>query len=180
MSDPGGDGLAWYRHVWPWFIVLLLGAAMAASVATVWIAHAGQDSLVREDWYDDGVAINRRLEQRAEARRLGLSAELVLAPEAGTVRVALAGPGVAAVDGLRLDLSHAARAELDRTIHLAAVGDGRFEGPLESPLRGRWYASLVPADASAEEAVGARPAWRLDRSFFAGATPSIRMDGGEG
>lgn len=28
----------WYRHFWPWFLVVLLGLSMAASVATVFVA----------------------------------------------------------------------------------------------------------------------------------------------
>jgi hypothetical protein len=40
MSETGS---AWYYHFWPWFIVALLGSAVAASLATVVIAYRHAD-----------------------------------------------------------------------------------------------------------------------------------------
>ena len=36
MSDE--DTLPWYRHFWPWFIIVLLGSAVSASLYTVYLA----------------------------------------------------------------------------------------------------------------------------------------------
>lgn len=33
-----GPTTPWYRQLWPWLIIALLGSAVAASLATVWIA----------------------------------------------------------------------------------------------------------------------------------------------
>ena len=36
MSDD--EVQPWYRHFWPWFIIVLLGSAVSASLYTVYLA----------------------------------------------------------------------------------------------------------------------------------------------
>jgi hypothetical protein len=45
-------------------------------MATVWLAFTNDDALVRDDYYREGLAINRRLDDGARARAAGLAAEL--------------------------------------------------------------------------------------------------------
>jgi len=177
VSRPSGDGLPWYRHVWPWFIVLLLSVAVVGSIATVVVAFRGQDALVRDDWYSDGLAINRSLERIEEARTRDIRAELHLDPEQGRVAVTLQGEGTGTLERLRLVLSHATRAEHDETVDLAREASGRFVGALAPRPPGRYYASLEPLPSDPSAPLGA-PAWQLGRAFFAGASPSVRLGGG--
>ncbi len=108
-SDPTA-GLPWYRYFWPWFIVALLFASVAAGISTVVIAFANRDSLVSESWYESGTQINRRLESEKNAVRRSLRAELRIDDVTGEVRVDLAGEGVAMLRELVLNLSHPTRA----------------------------------------------------------------------
>ena len=34
------EGTPWYRHFWPWFIVVLMAVSIAASLWTVFIAYS--------------------------------------------------------------------------------------------------------------------------------------------
>lgn len=45
-EDSASDS-AWYRHAWPWFIVILLAVSVLGSLATVVIAFRHQDIDVR-------------------------------------------------------------------------------------------------------------------------------------
>lgn len=179
MTAPNGDGLPWYRHVWPWFIVVLLTIAVGASVATVVVAFRGQDPVVRDDWYADGLAINRSLERLERARQQGIRAELQFARDVDEVSVMLQGQGVEALDHLLLVLSHATRSQQDRSVRLTRVAPGRFDGALAAPAEGRYYVTLEPAVAGPSVSLGEQPAWRLSRAFYAGASSSIVLgDGG--
>jgi len=142
-SDPT-VGHPWYRYFWPWFIVVLLFASVAAGVATVVIAFANRDSLVSESWYEAGTQINRRLESEANARRRSIRAELRIDDLTGEVRVDLTGEGVTRVRQLVLELSHPTRASEDLSIPLVRPDSGSFRGQLSSALSGRWYAVLAP------------------------------------
>jgi len=158
------SGLPWYRHFWPWFIVLLLGTAVAASIATVVIAFAKQDSLVRDDWYKDGLAINRRLERDRYAEQLGIGARIELDTRAGVVRLELSGQGAQSTESLALALSHATRAERDRSFELTRTSPRVFEARAEVPGDGRWYATLEPTPMGADGLGSAR--WRLSKTIW--------------
>ncbi|MGD9021258.1 MAG: FixH family protein [Lysobacterales bacterium] len=40
------DTKPWYRQFWPWFIIALPAAAVAAGLFTLWLAISNPDSLV--------------------------------------------------------------------------------------------------------------------------------------
>ncbi|HET8730535.1 MAG TPA: FixH family protein, partial [Moraxellaceae bacterium] len=64
----------WYRQFWPWFIMALPAAAVVAGLTTVAIAYKNKDSVVRDDWYDEGKSINQDFARDDRAKAMGLSA----------------------------------------------------------------------------------------------------------
>ena len=163
----------WYRHFWPWFIIGLLGTAVVASLATVWIAFANQDSLVRDDWYREGVAINRRLERDQNALRLGLRASASIDAGSGEVKVEFTGAAAPQLAALELSLSHPTQAHRDRRVVLARTAPGRYAGRLPRGLEGRWYARLRPATAG--DSANSSVDWQLTRTLRLPAAEPIRF-----
>ena len=144
-------GRPWYRNFWPWFIVGLLSWAVVGSVTTAVIAVSGSDSLVRDDWYKDGMAINRRLEQEELARSLGISATGRIDFVTGEISLSLVGDEAPT---LLLELSHPTRSDRDVALTLERDASGIYRGALEEPLRGqRFYARL--------ESRAPERAWRI-------------------
>ena len=76
MSFQRVEGGPWYRYFWPWFMVILLGSTVVAGLSTVFIAVSGADSLVADDYYREGKAINRTLAADREAALLEAAARL--------------------------------------------------------------------------------------------------------
>src|SRR3970040_1429840 len=68
----------WYREPWPWILMSGPAAVLVAGAATAWIAFAGADGLVADDYYKRGLAINKLLAREQEAGRLGISAQIEL------------------------------------------------------------------------------------------------------
>ncbi len=68
---PGGDTQPWYRQFWPWFLILLPASVVVASLYTVYIANRGADDLVVDEYYKDGLAINRQLEKEQRSLATG-------------------------------------------------------------------------------------------------------------
>jgi len=163
MSAAERHGGPWYHHFWPWFIVALLGTTVAAGIATVVIAVRSADSLVVDDYYRNGKAINRSLAADREA---------ALREARARVRIAL--PGDAQADGVRvalqilgdappaidLSLSHVTRAERDERVRLEPDGSGAYVSDRPLP-QGRFYLTLEPA--------GVPATWRLRRRVDLGA-----------
>ena len=123
----------WYREPWPWLLMAGPAAVLVAGAATIWIAFASADGLVAEDYYRQGLAINKRLSREAAARQLGLDASVTF-PE-GRIRVELKGQSP---EALFVHLAHATRAGHDQRLRLAPAGAGAYETSLPPRAAGRW------------------------------------------
>ena len=112
------DTRPWYRQFWPWFLFGLPGIAVVAGITTVVIATTSFDGLVVDDYYKEGLAINRDLDKDRMAAHLGLNAQMRFDLEKGTVDVVL-GSSVPIPDQGKLDLTliHPTRAHAD--VHVA-------------------------------------------------------------
>ncbi len=69
---------AWYKQFWPWVIIFFPASAVVAGLITVVIAFKYGDTLVKNDWYKDGLAINQRLDKQKQAKVLGINAQITL------------------------------------------------------------------------------------------------------
>jgi hypothetical protein len=132
---------AWYREPWPWLLMAGPVGVIAAGVLTTWIAFTHEDGLVADDYYKQGLAINRVLARDAAARAGNVSAEVRLRADGVSVRLAGDRP-----QALVLSLVHPTRSGLDRVARLRPAGDGAYEGALEIPEGGRWHMTLGDAE----------------------------------
>jgi hypothetical protein len=121
-------------------------AVLVAGAVTTWIAFASADGLVAEDYYKQGLAINKVLAREEAAEKLGISAEVELTGE--HIRVRLAGHRP---EALFVQLAHATRAGHDQRLRLAPSGEGVYEAELGPLPAGRWH--IIIEDP--------RSAWRI-------------------
>jgi len=131
----------WYREPWPWILMAGPAAVVVAGVVTAWLAVSSADGLVAEDYYKQGLAINRVIEREEAARRLGLAAHLEPAPGRLVLRLSGTLPG-APPAALFVQLAHATRAGHDMRLRLARAADGRYETALSPLPRGHWRVSI--------------------------------------
>jgi hypothetical protein len=157
----------WYRQFWPWFLIAIPGLSVVAGVTMVVIAVRHADSLVRDDYYRAGLAIDRdfALERVAAARHL--TATLRGDAARHELAVELRGDGIDPGSELTLLLAHPTDAGRDQALRLRFAA-GAFRAPLATALRGPWNAALAPAGG------GWRLAGRID---FDGPVPP-RLDAG--
>jgi hypothetical protein len=127
MSEP------WYRHRWPWLLIAGPAVVIVAGLVTLWIAIATSDGLVADDYYKQGMAINKRLEREQAAQRLGISASIAFQP--GKLTVTLRGESP---EALFVQLAHATRAGHDVRLRLAPIAPGTYEAELDKLAPGHW------------------------------------------
>lgn len=142
MSKP------WYREPWPWILMSGPAAAILGGVVTLWLALHSSDGLVAEDYYKQGLAINRVLAKEDEAERRGISAAIRLEPD--RLHVDLKGD---APPALFVRLAHATRAGYDMRLRLVPVAPGAYEAELGRLPPGRWQ--VIVEDP--------RGSWRIAR-----------------
>jgi hypothetical protein len=148
----------WYRHRWPWLLMLGPALVVVAGAITVWLAVASDDGLVADDYYKRGLAINERIERNERAVALGLVATVDLGAD-GNVRARLAstaGAADASPPAIRIVVAHPTRAVADLRSQLVRTPDGSYAGRIAPLGRGRWQL-IVETDA-----------WRL---------PALEIDG---
>ena len=131
----------WYREPWPWILMAGPAVAVVAGLFTAWLAVRSDDGLVVDDYYKQGLAINKTLARSETAERLGMVAKLNLVD--GRVQVLL---GVARNGALTLLLAHPTRAGMDQSVNLSMVQPGVYEGRLASMPPGRWHVVLEQRD----------------------------------
>jgi len=123
----------WYRQLWPWLLISGPAAVLLAGAATMWIAFASADGLVAEDYYKQGLAINKRLAREDLARRMDISAAVTLKGE--HLRIDLQGEKP---EALFVHLAHATRAGHDVRLRLTPAPDGSYEADTGALPAGRW------------------------------------------
>jgi hypothetical protein len=123
----------WYRQLWPWLIISGPAAVLVAGAVTTWIAFASADGLVAEDYYKQGLAVNKVLAREERAAQLGLSLDLQITQEKIVVRLHGAAP-----EALFVHLAHATRAGHDQRLRLAPVAPGVYEAELTGLPAGHW------------------------------------------
>lgn len=151
-SLPKTDTLPWYRQFWPWFLIALPASVVVAGFTTLYIANRHADDLVADEYYKEGLAINRQLARQETARASGISALLSVGDSELTVHTS--GPVSGPV--LRLRLSHPMESDRDFYLTLGRRSDGVYSAPLPNAIGPYWHWTLDTGEESH---------WRLDGSL---------------
>ncbi len=107
--------------------------ALVGGAVTAWIAFSTKDSLVADDYYKQGLAINKVLRKEEAARARGISAEIGLSGNRLTIRLTGDAPEV-----LFVQLAHATLAGHDMRLRLARGPAGAYEASLPPLPPGHW------------------------------------------
>ena len=136
----------WYKQFWPWFLITVPVITVIMSGVLIHFATSTQDTLVIDDYYKEGKAINTRLDKVEEARRLNITTDLIVEEN----RVAVKFHSGIPQDGTALKIAfyHVTLADRDAELLLTRDATGVYRGATESLLDGKWRISLTPIDES--------------------------------
>lgn len=146
MSDYQRERDAWYRHAWPWVLMAIPFAAVLFGVFMVVMASVFPDDLVADDYYRDGMAINRHLAMDENAKALDIRASAT-ALEGDTVAFVIAGARDSAV---LMNLYHVTDRARDTSLVLYPETGHVYRSAHPLPIAidepGIWYVELIGAD----------------------------------
>jgi hypothetical protein len=146
----------WYRHRWPWFIMLGPFLAMVVGSYVGWLAFTHQDPLVVGDYYKRGKAINQDLSRDRSASALKLATTLRYDVQRGMLSGTIRSHDKAYVETLQLHLAHATLPEKDIKLMLKPDADGVFNTALPMLERTRWQVLIENEKGD----------WRLEGSWL--------------
>jgi len=144
--------LPWWRHRWPWLLMLGPFLVILAGSYTMWLAYTRQDALVVGDYYKQGKAINQDLRRDRVATSLKLFVAIKYNADQGMLLGRLDSPVKAQQGRLLVHLAHATQPEKDVQLVVQPDADGAFTVALPMLERSRW---LVQVENEKRD-------WRLD------------------
>lgn len=145
----------WYKQFWAWFVIAILGFAVLIGIGLLMVATLNPDSLVRDNYYSEGKAINMYLDQDHNASRLGIVAGFSIDDVTGDISLQLGGELQPLPSSLKLDLISPTHASRDRSIVLRQIQGNTYTGQLENRIEGRRYIELGDPDNAGDDG------WRL-------------------
>jgi len=119
----------WYKQFWPWAIMILPAIVVVAGIWTIVIAFKYEDSLVKDNYYKEGLGINRSLRLDERAKEWGVSGQLVIESTLVNLQLAIAQPAFTPIDwpaALQLEFSHPTNDQYDFAVSLTHLGEGRY------------------------------------------------------
>jgi len=175
MTAPA-TGAPWYRHRWPWFLMIGPALVLVGGFAMIWLALSRPDAMVVGDYYKQGKAINQELKRDRAASALGLRFEAGYDAAAGRIEGRLLSHGAPVRAPFHIRLAHPTQPERDRVLEALPDGQGRFRAAAPGLEATHWQVVV-------EGRGGADPqGWRLARSWSWQREPrlAIAADGEEG
>lgn len=134
---------AWYKQFWPWFLIILPLCAVIASFTTLTIALTNADSLVAEDYYKDGKAVNMDLSKEKYAKQIGMKYFL----EQANNEILLTQQGGPAYQAaLKIEFYHPTLADRDMKLTATADASNVYRIATPTTLTGPWEVRLESYD----------------------------------
>jgi len=119
--------IPWYKQFWPWALIALPGTVVIASITTLVIAIHKPDALVADDYYKEGMGINRVITRQQRAVELQLHAMAQYQATNQVMVLSLTGSDLALRTDLQLRLVHPTLAQQDKLIKLLRQPDGTYQ-----------------------------------------------------
>jgi uncharacterized protein len=135
----------WYSQLWPWLIMSGPFIVVIAASYTGWIAFTRQDAMVVDDYYKQGMAINKDLRRDGAATNLGLTMDAAYDAAQGRLHGSLMSFGHPVAGKINILLSHATQPEKDRKLEVMVNPQGDFDTALPILDMGRWEVTVENA-----------------------------------
>jgi uncharacterized protein len=133
----------WFREPWPWILMSGPALVVIAGAVTLVLALRTSDGLVADDYYKQGMAVNKSMQRDRVAHERGYAWRAVVQEGSGGTMLQLENAGnTVHTDHLQLSLSHATRSNKDQTLTLGRDRQGTFVTAIGKLDEGKWYATL--------------------------------------
>ncbi|MEW9796923.1 FixH family protein [Alteromonas sp. CYL-A6] len=136
----------WYKQFWPWFLISVPVASFIMSGVMINIATTTENSLVVDDYYKEGKAINLSLDKIAAAKRKNITTDLTI--ENGAISLKFHSGIPQEGTALKLAFYHTTLEDKDTSVLLSRDAAGIYRGFSEQDLGGKWQITLTPVDDS--------------------------------
>lgn len=160
----------WHKYPLVWMMLSIPFSAVIMGVVMIWLAVDTDDGLVADDYYKQGLEINRVISRDKKAAELGLRAVIEFDTSARIIRLQFdKGLLETFPKSLPLQLQHATRENSDITVLLDHGMDDQYIGHVNQAVsEGIWYFEISDKN-------DADSGWRLDARHHVRAENVIHL-----
>lgn len=130
----------WYKQFWPWFLIAIPFTSFMLGFVIVYLAVTTENSMVSDDYYKEGKAINVDISKKNMAKQLNLIAGIKVTDNRIVLRFKQALPPDSAA--ITLDFFHATLEDKDFSVLLTKNAKDFYTGELNHDIRGKWRLTL--------------------------------------
>lgn len=144
----------WYKE--PWMLLVVGGPLIVviAALATFYLAWHGEDNVLTQDYYKQGVNINNALDQDAKAVEYNMQGNIQVDPASGKVTLSLEGKTTLPDSVLLTLTSHSRNSEYEarQKITLSQINPGTYAGFIKIPANSDplslnlWHVKIEASD----------------------------------
>ena len=131
----------WYREPWPWLLMSGPALVVVAGTITAVLAVRTHDGLVADDYYKQGMSVNKDISRDLNAKTADIQAEASIDSTTQQVVVSVRHIPVN-TRTLNLIFARATVSGRDRRVMLTRSAQNTFIGSLAPLEIGKWYATL--------------------------------------
>lgn len=131
------DTQPWYKQGWPWALIAIPFLTVVAGVITLIIANDTSDSLVLDDYYKKGLAINSNIARLELAKKQQVSASINIDETVNLLTLKLSAK-IPLPEQLTLTFSHPTLKQYDQSILLTLLTKGEYVAEL-APLENTYW-----------------------------------------
>ena len=174
------DTKPWYCYGWPWFLISIPLISVGLGLSMLYLGMSTNNSLVVDDYYKAGKAINQRIARDVRATEYGMHGELFQADDGVVLTLSHQSVDrdkalVAVLNPERVIVKfvHVTRASLDLDVTAQHIGGGRYIAQdTQMPLSDRWRIHIYPELEALDDM-----SWRLvSREVALAPSSTVQVD----
>jgi len=127
----------WYKEPYVWMLIGFPLTSIIVGLSLLTISILNKDTLVRDNYYKDGLAYNQELEWDKKAKSLDIRIDIQVNDNQLILNLLNSRQNTPST--LKVTLGHPTIPEKDRQSHLQLTKDKRFIGFIEPTENGRYY-----------------------------------------
>jgi len=131
--------LPWYKQFWPCFIIAIPLTSVIVGVIQISFALNSPNDLVKENYYKEGLGINKVLDKRQMAKDLKIEAMVTIDNLTGEVLLSTKNTQD---QTLLLNFINSAVAKKDFELSMTRISENQYRGQLVKTLAGIWNLHL--------------------------------------
>lgn len=160
------ENTPWFKMPIMWLLIGIPASSVVAGIFFITLAVSGKDSLVRDSYYKDGLAINEELAWDKKAAALDVRMRLTTSADQSELHAFIDNSRAELPNLLHVKFSHPTLKEQDQDALLQRMpNSNEYAGSLEHPLNARFY---IQIEATEQE-------WRVRNDGVMGNNSSMEF-----